>query len=173
MKDFIKRYQNHKMFTNLNIVLVSLVLAVWINFLLIDWTNIGQNLKTSVLDSTTSKQVADLYFKNIDWELYLISNKNLNDINTLSLSVSYNPEITNIIEITSEFWEILNLWTTPWINSIILNTESGKNIVIWDKILKIHASKKTQNSENINIVNANFTDIKKEQYLLSTSGITF
>ena len=173
MKDFIKKYQNHKMFTNINIVLASLILAIWVNFLLIDWTNISQNLKASVLNSQVWNELADIYLKNINWEIFLISNKNINNINSLSLSITYNPENTTVSEISSDFGEVLNLWNTPWMNSIILNAKSWKNIISWDKILKMSISKKNQNSENINILNANFSDTKKEQYLLSTSWITF
>jgi len=173
MKDFIKKYQNYKLFTNINIILASLVLAIWINFLLIDWTNIGQSLKTSVLDSQVGNKLADIYLQKTNNDIFLIANRNIKDINTLSLSLNYNPENLTITEMNSELWQIAKLWNTPWINSIIVSTKAPKDIKKGDTIIKIIYTKKLQISENINLVNANFSDVNNEQYLLSTSGITF
>lgn len=173
MKDFIKKYQNHKLMTNVNIVLASLVLAVLINVFVVDWTDIGKSLKTSVLNSKVGVEKADIYLQKIDNELFLVANKNMANLDNLSLSIIYNPENVTITDIRSELWQIANLSNDKWISSIILSTDKVKNISRWEKILKIVTSKKEEKSENINIVNANFTDNDKWQFLLSTSGITF
>ncbi len=173
MKDFIKKYQNHKLMTNVNIVIASLVLAVLINVFVVDWTNIGQSLKTSVLNSKVGVEKADIYLQKIDNELFLVANKNMANLDNLSLSIIYNPENVTITDIRSELWQIANLSNDKWISSIILSTDKVKNISRWEKVLKIVTNKKEEKSENINIVNANFTDNNKWQFLLSTSGITF
>lgn len=173
MRDFIKKYQNHKLITNVNIVLASLVLAVIINVFLIDWTNIWQSLKTSVLNSKVWNEKADIFIQKIDNELFLIANKNMSNLDTLSLSIIYNPENISLSNIRSELWQIADISNTDWISSIILTTDKSKNIVRWDKLIKIVTNKKEEKTENINIVNANFSDNNKGQYLLSTSGITF
>lgn len=173
MKDFIKKYQNHKLMTNINIILASLILAIFLNFFVIDSTNIWQSLKTSILNSKVWEEKADLYLQKIDNELFLVANKNMNNLDVLSLSLIYNPDNVSISEIRSELWEIANLWNEEWIKTIILSTDKAKNITRWERILKIVTSKKEEKSENINIVNANFTDSNKWQFLLSTSGITF
>ncbi|MDP2090033.1 MAG: hypothetical protein Q8K30_00420 [Candidatus Gracilibacteria bacterium] len=173
MKDFIKKYQNHKLMTNINIILASLILAIFLNFFVIDSTNIGQSLKTSILNSKVGEEKADLYLQKIDNELFLVANKNMNNLDVLSLSLIYNPDNVSISEIRSELGEIANLGNEEGIKTIILSTDKAKNITRGERILKIVTSKKEEKSENINIVNANFTDSNKGQFLLSTSGITF
>jgi len=39
--------------------------------------------------------------------------------------------------------------------------------------LKLNINKNEENPENINILNANFKDAEGEQFLFSTSGLTF
>lgn len=173
MKDFIKKYQNHKLLTNLNIILASLVLAVWINFFLVDGTNIGQSLKASVLNSQIWTETADVYLKKIDNDIYLVTNKNIVDLNNFSISFSYNPENVEIFDISSQLWQVANLWENQGINSIILNIQSPVNLNRWDNILKVWVNKKIETTENLNILNANFSDSENNQFLLSTSGITF
>lgn len=173
MKDFIKKYQNHKLLTNLNIILASLVLAVWINFFLVDGTNIGQSLKASVLNSQIWTETADVYLKKIDNDIYLVTNKNIVDLNNFSISFSYNPEYVEIFDISSQLWQVANLWENQGINSIILNIQSPVNLNRWDNILKVWVNKKIETTENLNILNANFSDSENNQFLLSTSGITF
>lgn len=173
MKDIISKYKKNKLLTNVNIILTSLVLAFWINFVLIDWTDLGQNLKTSVLNSQTQEAKSDISIENIENELFIISNKNINNLESLSLSLVYNPENINISEINSNYWDIINLSNIEWINSLILTSEKEINIKSWDKLIKISLNKKEEKSENINILNANFKDNTWEHFLLSTSWITF
>jgi|SaaInlStandDraft_6_1057023.scaffolds.fasta_scaffold02078_6 hypothetical protein len=173
MKDIIKKYHKHKLFTNLNIVLVSLVMAIWINFFLVDWTQIWQNLKASVLNTQVNENLSDISIENIDNSLYIVANRNMSKINNLSFSISYNQKNVTISDINSEIWDIVNLSNTPWINSIILSTDILTNIKVWDKIVKISHEKTEQVSENINLSNANFTDWDGKHKTLSTSWITF
>ena len=158
---------------NLNIILASLVLAIWINFILIDWTNIWQNLKTSILNSEIQNNKSDLSIENLNWKLYIVSNKNISDLESLSFSLAYNPQNISINNIKSELWNITILSNTPWISSIILTTDKSVNINISDKLWIINLSKKELKNENINILNANFKDNNSEHYNLSTSWITF
>ena len=173
MQDILKKYRKNKILSNLNIILASLVLAIWINFILIDWTNIWQNLKTSVLNSKIQNNKSDLSIKKIDNSIYIISNKKIEKLDSLSFWLSYNPDNISIINIKSDLWDIINLSNTSWFNSIILSTTKANNIKIWDKIAKLDISKNIEKVENINILNANFKDINWGQFLLSTSWITF
>jgi hypothetical protein len=43
----------------------------------------------------------------------------------------------------------------------------------WEIILKIENIKKENISEQLNLINSNFTDNSWENFLLTTSGITF
>lgn len=173
MKDFIKKYQNHKLLSNINIVLASLVIALWINFFILDWTDIWKSIKTSVLNADIWVETADISIQKIDNDFFIVANKNISNMNSLSLGIIYNPENITISELSSDIWEVSNIWNTPWNNSIIIIANKTQNIKNWDKLMKIVANKKNETSENINLINANFTDSEKQQYLLSTSGITF
>ncbi|MFK7780512.1 MAG: hypothetical protein QM490_05265 [Candidatus Gracilibacteria bacterium] len=173
MKDIIKKYQNHKLLSNLNIILASLVLAFGINFLLIDGNEIGKYLKISALDTQIIENKSDLFIEKIENDFFIISNNNINQITNLSLSLAYNPENVSIIEVSSNIGDIINLTNTKGISSLILTTEKALDIKAGDKLIKLNIEKKEEKPENINILNANFKDINEEQFLFSTSGVTF
>jgi len=173
MQDILKKYRKNKITTNINIVLASLVLAIWINFLVLDWTNIWQNLKTSILNSEVQNKKSDLSLENLNWKVYIISNKNISNLESLSFSLAYNPSNISINNIKSEFWDITILNNTPWISSVILTTDKPLNISNTDKLWLIEISKKDMKYENINVINANFKDSNSGHYNLSTSWIIF
>lgn len=174
MKDFVKKYQKNKLFSNVNIVLASLVLAFWINVFVINWTDIGSKLKTSVLNSTETKEIkSNIYIQKIENEYFVISDKSINDARSLSLSFTYNPENVEISSFDSSYWDVTNLSSTPWISSLIITWENNISLWKWDKLLKIDIIKKEDKSENLNILNANFIDTSNDHYELSTSWITF
>jgi len=173
MKDFIKRYQKHKLFSNLNIILASFVLAFWINFLIVDQTGVGEYLKASVINSNVTNIASDLSINKIENDFYIVSNKNINNITTLSFSLAYNPQNITVSELNSNIWNLTNLSNTSWISSVILTTEKPVDIKIWDKLVKLNIKKTEEKAESINILNANFKDSKGEQYMFSTSWITF
>lgn len=173
MSNTIKNKKKRSIFSNTNIVLSSLVLALWVNFFLLDSTNIWQSIKTSVINSNINEVKSDLSIINNNWELEIIINKNINAIDNLSFSLIYNPEIISIKDAISDLWTIITLSNTPWVSSIIFTPESIININKWDTIVKLQIEKSENISENLNILNANFKDVNWEQFLLSTSWITF
>jgi len=173
MQDILKKYKKKKIFTNINIILASLVLAIWVNMFLVDWTNLWQSLKASVLNAEIQNNKSDLSIEKINNNIYIVANKNISNIDSLSFSLSYNPENITIISIESKYWDILNLSNNPGINSIILTWKDSININKWDKLAIIKLNKKENNTENINILNANFKDKASNHYKLSTSWITF
>jgi len=172
MQDIIKKYRKHKKITNLGIVLTSLVIAFWVNFLLIDWTVTGQNLKASILNANNVEINSDVYFDLEDDKIILKTSKIINNIKNLSFSITYNPENVEIIDIVSSN-NLSEISNEEWIKSIIINFEAEKNINPNESILEINTNKKVQKSENINIINSNFTDNTWENYMLSSSWITF
>jgi hypothetical protein len=73
----------------------------------------------------------------------------------------------------SSIWDITNLSNTPWMSLLLLTNKSLIDIKKWDKLIKLNIEKKNISAENINILNANFKDWNEQQFLLSTSWITF
>ena len=173
MKDFLKKYHNKKTISNIGIVLTSLVLAFWINFLLIDWTEIWNNLKTSVLDIETTEAKSDLYIENWVNTLIIKNSKDMQQLKNISLWLTYNPSEVEIISIKSKLWEVVSLWEkNTWFDTVLVNIEP-KNIIKTDDLFEIEAKKLIEKSTQINMINANFTDNTDEKYNLSTSWITF
>lgn len=172
MQDIIKKYKKHRQITNLGIVLTSLVVAIGVNFLLIDWTVTGQNLKASILNANNVEINSDVYFDIENNNIVLKTSKIISDIKNLSLSITYNPENVELLGLNSNN-NISEISNEEWIRSIIINFDWNSDISPNQNILEIKTNKKTQKSENLNIINANFTDNTWENYLLSTSWITF
>jgi hypothetical protein len=174
MTDFVKEYKQKRLVSNLWIVGISLVLALWINFFLLDETEIWQNLKASILDVNTTESKADFYLENA-WNSIIVKNSNtLQGPTSVWLTLSYNPEVLEIGEITADFWWISILWEkNTWTDTILLTMNWTRDIYENEVIFKIDFTKKEQVSTQLNMVNANFTDINENQYNLSTSGITF
>ena len=182
MQDIFKKYKNHKMVLNIWMIISSLFLAFIINFLFIDSTNIWKNLKTSLLNSKNIEIKSDIYLnktsKNIPWlnnsfDIEILAWKNINNPETLSLSLVYNSENIIIENILSEDIEVIKMWENKWLDSIIINFKNNKNISINQKIIELKIKKLKEKTENINIINANFKDSTWEIYLLTTSWLTF
>lgn len=173
MQDILKKYKKNRLISHVWIVVTSLVMAIGINFLLVDGTNIWQTLKASVLNSNGIKIDSDIYIEKTENSFDMLSSKQINSVKSLTLSLAYNPENISINNFTSENAEIVNLNNTPWINSLIIHFNEAKNIDPKWTILTLDFQKKNNKSENINVMNANFTDSSWENYLLTTSWLTF
>lgn len=174
MKDVIWNYKKNKKLNNLFIVLASLVLALSINFLVFDWNSLTNSLKTNVLESNEAKTKADLYLENNNWNIVLNASKKLNNVTNLSLSLVYNPENVELKDFISSLNSNINHFSnTPWITTIIIDFNSAKTFNSWEEVLKIWINKKENLSEQLNIINANFSDIDNQTYLPTTSWITF
>jgi len=172
--NILKKYKKQKKLSNLTIIWLSLVIAFWVNFFVLDKTNISNNLKANILEKEQKNNIWDLFLEKKDNYLVLKTNKNINNIDNLSLSFAYNPENIEIKEIIPKLnSEILDISNTPWIKTIIIQYKSNYTINSFEEILKIKYSKKENKTENLNIINANFTDSSSEIYELSTSWIAF
>jgi len=173
MKDFLQKYQNNKNMSNLSIIVTSLILAIWINIFLIDWTNIWNNLKASVLDTSLNEIKADIYIEKLDNKIVIKNSKDILDAKNISIWITYNPWLIEIKDIESTLWENIMLWEkNTWFDTYLINT-SWNNIYANSKILEINILKNREESTQLNMINANFTDKNEENYNLSTSWITF
>ena len=96
----------------------------------------------------------------------------MQDVKDISFSLTYNPEELEITSLSSENGTITDLSNEDGIKSVIINFAESIDLNSGDNIVNINASKKSE-STHINILNANFTDSADENYLLSTSGLTY
>jgi hypothetical protein len=174
MKDFVKEYKQKRLIWNIWIITISLILALWINFFILDWTNLWNSLKASIFDVNIEENKADFYLES-NWNSITVKNsKTMQTPTSVSLSLVYNPEILEISEISSSLWDITILWEkNTWNETILLNLNWATDITANTSILQVDTIKKEEVSTQINMVNANFTDSTENQYNLTTSGITF
>lgn len=173
MKDFLKKYHNKKVIWNIWIAVTSLVLAFWINLFLIDSTSMWKSLKTSVLDTKVSEVKSDLFLEKNENKIIVKNSKDILNTKNISLSITYNPEDLEIVNINSKLWEVSLLWEkNSWFETILLSMEAN-DIKSNDNLVEIETSVKEAKSTQLNMINANFKDANWDQYDLSTSWLTF
>ena len=172
MKDIFKTYNKQKKISNIWIIVTSLALAIWVNFFVIDGSNLWDTMKANVLEVKTQNELADIYPEINGNFIDIYANQNMNNVKNIAISFSYNPNNVWVLSINS-IDEIIALSYEKWIQSLLVNYSEQTDILAWDKILTIETIKHKSQSEQLNIFNANFTDLSGENYLLSTSGITF
>ena len=174
MKDVIGKYSKRKKISNLGIIVSSLIIALSINFLVLDWNNLTNSLKTNVMESSEIGNKADLYLENNDWSLTLNTSKNLNNIKNITFSFIYNPENVEIIELVSDLnSSISNFSNVNGITTVIIDFPTPVTFNKNEQVLKVNTKKIENISEQLNIINANFLDIDEQTYLPTTSGVTF
>jgi len=172
--NILKKYNKTKKINNLTIIWISLVLALWINFLIFGNSNFQNNLKSNILESEKNQNISDIFLEKNQNDITLKTSKDINNVDSLSLSLIYNPENVSITEIIPKLnAEIIKTWEDNWITNIILNYAENYNIKKQDKILTIKLKKKEEKTENINIINSNFTDKSWETFELTNKWITF
>lgn len=173
MSDIISKYKKHNIIKNTWLVTMSLILALGINFVVQD-TSMWQKLQISVLNSTENSKVWDIFLKKSEDGINIIAWKDMNQVKSLSLSVSFNPTNVKINSIISSIWgNILTQANEEWLNTLIINFSLPVDIKSWSELISINANKIEEKLENLNIINANFTDSSNQVFLLSSSGVEF
>lgn len=174
MKDIIKKYKKHNLISNLWIITASLVIAIWVNFFVLDG-QVWDYVKTSVLEAGEKSNIANIYLQNTEDNIKVFSSKNMVWVDELSLSIVYNPENLTIGKIYSTTLpsKITNIANEAGLNTLLIQLDNQIDISSWEELLIIETKKTEEKTENINIINANFKDASGEKYLLSTSGIIF
>lgn len=172
--NILKKYKKHKKISNISIVAISLVVAVWINFLFFNTSTILPNLKANILQNEINKNIWDIYLTKYNNDIFLKTSNNIDNIESLSLSLIYNPENLKIIEIIPRLnAETLKISNTPGISTIILNYKEVSNIKAWERIFTIKVEKKDNIKESLNIINSNFTDSNNNTFELTSSSVSF
>jgi len=174
MKDIIKKYKTHNLINNLWIIAASLVIAIGINFFVLDG-QVWDYVKTSVLEAWENSNLANIYMQNSEESIKVFSNKNMIWVNELSFSIVYNPENVTIWKIYSTTLpsKITNIANEEGLSTLLVQLDNQSDISSGQEVLQIQVEKSEQKTENLNIINANFSDDSWEKYLLSTSGIIF
>ncbi|MCP4522677.1 MAG: hypothetical protein GY828_00495 [Candidatus Gracilibacteria bacterium] len=173
MKDILKTYKKHKKLSNIGIIATSFVLAIGVNIFLIDGSQVGNSLKTSVLDVKHQVQNADIYAEKKESFVELFAGKDIQNIMSLTLSVAYNSNNVKFISQTTQQGEIIDLGISDTIQTFMIQYPDKISLHQGDLLLKLKTQKSSDSSEQLNILNANFLDTSGEIFHLTTSGITF
>jgi hypothetical protein len=72
-------------------VVTSLVLAIGINFLLIDDSNIGNTMKANILEVKSQSEQSDIYGLKNSNTIDFYSNQDMNNVKNIAVSMTYNP----------------------------------------------------------------------------------
>lgn len=173
MIDIISRYKKRNLIKNTWIVATSLILALWINFLVWD-TSLWKKLQISVINSWENNVIWDVYLEKNENGMNLIASKDMLKVKSISLSIAYNPNSLKIDTIKSSIdWNLINEENDKWLITLVLNAKFPLDIKKGDSLFNINAIKTQEKIENINIINANFTDLNNQVYLLSSSWVEY
>lgn len=172
MTDVLKKYKKQKRVSNVWILALSLVMAVWVNIFLIDGTSFGQNMKTSVIEATQVEAKADLHISGEKGIYSVINGKEMKNIKNLSFTLGYNPAVPPQ-EITSRYGEVQTLENSEWMTTVLVVFPEETSLDLGSEIIDIEAIKNVKTVWIFSILNANFKDTANENYTLSTSWIRF
>ncbi|MDP5038938.1 MAG: hypothetical protein NWP80_00650 [Candidatus Gracilibacteria bacterium] len=181
MEDIILKYKKQQKIRNISIVITSLCLALALNiFINTNNYEVGNFLKGSLMDSSSTQKNSDIYLEKIDNENDLIfklkSTKDMENVKNLSISMVYNNENVSIDNKFSDLpgVEILNLSNTKGFNTILLTFAEPININKNSDILNVVISKLDNKlEENLNIISSNFTDKDNKIFMITSEGIKF
>ena len=181
-KKLLKKQKKREQFIkNISILVWWFALALGVHLLIINNSHIVSQLKTSINESKQSRNIvqlkADLYLE--QWEPGIVQLKSaqaIENLDSLSLSLRYNPDYLEILDIkpSNPKTKILNLANIPGINTALLQWGRSENINPWSTLLHIYTKKKvdTLSSLTLLIDTIEFSD-KKPPYSPTTSWIQF
>ena len=171
MQDIFQKYSFHKKASLVGIILASLITAISMNILLVDGTDIGKNLKANVLWSQSVSAPADIFVEWSDAIGNIVAWSNMADVTSLAMSITYNPETTDIRNIYASEWEVIILWNTQWIQSLLLQFPTPRDIISGEVLVSFQRN--ADWVETVNLIQTNFSDTTDTQYQLSASGDTW
>ena len=169
-----KQFKKQKILNQISFVLAALIVAVGINSFVLNW-EYGDKLKTNLLEANKITK-ANIYVEKNNSTIKVKIWKNIDQVKNISFSLIYNPEEIKLKDIVSKIkWSTLTkLQNEKWIVTLIINFDKITHIKKWENIIDLYIDKKTANTtQNLNIINSNFTDITNTKYDLTTSWITF
>lgn len=174
MEDIIQKYKKERKIKNIYLVVFSLFLAIWLNFMFSNNYS-GSFILWNVNSKITWNESADLYITKIKDNIVNIkSSKSMENVKSISFSIAYNSKNIDIKdkEILLKGWEKIDLINNDWYNTLILNFKNPINISQNEDIFQIVFDKKDFSKlESINLINSNIIDKDNNNYLLSTSWI--
>lgn len=175
MDDIISKYKKQKKIRTISIITASFLLAISFNVYL-STSELWKTLKTSVIENSWSQNSqSDLYLDSGNNMVNMKSGKNMSWVKNISFSFIYNWD--NVEFKDTLLWKyeasIQKLTDTKWQYTLNLEFKTPTDIKAWEDILKIVVEKNSTLTENINLVQANFTDSENNSFSLTTSWVQY
>lgn len=178
-----KQFKKQKFFQQVSFVFAALVVGFWVNSFVLGW-DIWNSLKTNVLEAWRQatwsiEEKANLYLEKVEWldnnTMQLKAWQQMDNIDTLSFSIIYNPEVVQLLDIFSNInWmELSRIENEQGIATILLTFSEAATIQKWKDVINFYLSKNEEITQHINIINSNFTDSTDTNYELTTSWLAF
>lgn len=171
MIDFLKKYKKKQTIGAFGIVAMSMVLALGMNLFVLDGSNLEQNIKASVLNYKWVAVQSDIYLDKQDSFLSLYTNTPIQQVQSLSVSLVHNPGALELSGFTSNLGTITILSHTPGISTILFTFTQAIDISVGSQLFEAEILKKSSTLEQINMIQANFSDAQSTVFQLSTSWI--
>ncbi len=175
MQDVFRDYNKQKFLTNTGIIWLSLLLAVSINFLVLDGET-GEALKANILETSNVNSQPDIIGTFTSDALTFSHTQPLQEVQEISFSLAYDPEVTRFDEPTMENpnAHVVIAENQPGLTTYIITLAEPENLPTPSTIISIPYSKENvKDTWYVNIINANFVDSSWETYLLSTQWVIF
>lgn len=175
MEDVISKYKKQRKIKTIGIIVTSFLLAISLNAYL-STSDVWQSLKSSVIESTSwVKNTSDLYLDINNNIVSIKASKEMQNIKSLSFSLIYNWESLDLKDkLKSNYdFEIIELNNSKWQYTVSLNSKTNTSVKAWDNILSLVFEKKWDETQNINLIQANFVDKDDNSFNLSTSWVQY
>lgn len=174
MLKFFQKNRKQRKIKTISIIITSLVLAFVINFYYLNNNPSINKLQANILNTWENSKTWDFYLEKNSSNIVLKNNKTMKNVKEISLSLAFNPENISINNINlGIWWNLREISNETWIITFLITQSQIQDLGIWTIIFDFQYTKKTEKLENINIVNANFTDWDNQAFWLSSSWIEF
>lgn len=173
MNDFFDRYKKKKTLHHLGIFWLAFVLAAGVQTALFSG-NSGEYITASIIDVVSQEEEvikADIYWELEDTMLLIKNGQTLSEIESMSFTLAYNPELWTLEtkQLTENGIEVLAEENEAGLIYVQLMFQEAQNIPSGTQLARFAYAKKADGRQAFNIIQASFTDIGGEIFLLTSS----
>lgn len=173
MNDFFDRYKKKKTLSHLGIFWLAFVLAAWVHMTLFSG-NSGEYITASIVDVVSQEQEiikADIYWEFEDTTLVIKNSQSMADIESISFTLAYNPELWTLG--SEQLWglevEVITQENEAGLIYVQLALQEAQNLPAESRIARLPYTQTADGKQSFNIIQASFTDVSGEIFLLTSS----
>lgn len=174
MKDIFSEYKKSKIKLHAGLLGIATLFAIGINLLLHTSSNnfLSANMLAWNEIPENSTENSDIIFRENNNILEVSSQKNMINVQSLSFSLAYNPDLLSFdIQNLQSNFIVQVLENDPGYTTFLLQSSTGENIESGEKILEIPFSRNGNEVVFINPIEINFSNTSWEISLLRSKNI--